>query len=57
MRKIALFIALLLTPVGLLVAESKLSKCQGENYNKWDNCYGYFKFPRGSYEGEWKMET
>jgi hypothetical protein len=54
MRKIALFIALLLTPVGLLVAESKLSKCQGENYNKWDNCYGYFKFPRGSYEGEWK---
>lgn len=55
MRKIALLIAILMMPaVMVFAAQSNLPKCQGEDYKKWDNCYGYFKFPRGSYEGQWK---
>jgi hypothetical protein len=38
----------------LSAAQTNLPKCQGEDYKKWDNCYGNFKFPRGSYEGQWK---
>ena len=33
---------------------SSLAKCKGTDYNKWDNCYGEYVFPRNEYRGEWK---
>ena len=33
---------------------SSLTACTGNDYKKWDNCYGEFKFPRITYKGEWK---
>ena len=33
--------------------ESSLKKCKGNDYKKWTNCYGEYKFPRVEYHGEW----
>ena len=33
---------------------SSLTACTGNDYKKWNNCYGEFKFPRIAYKGEWK---
>ncbi len=34
--------------------ESSLKKCKGDDYTKWNNCYGEYIFPRNEYKGEWK---
>ena len=32
-----------------------LPKCEGEDFRKWNNCYGTFAFANGlKYVGEWK---
>ncbi|MDC1159077.1 caspase family protein [Pelagibacteraceae bacterium] len=49
-----LAIIFLILPFTAIAEISSLPKCQGDDYRKWDNCFGFFKFPRGSYEGEWK---
>jgi len=33
---------------------STLPKCSGEDYKKWNECFGEYEFPRIHYKGEWK---
>ena len=33
---------------------STLPNCSGEDYKKWNECFGEYEFPRIHYKGEWK---
>ena len=33
---------------------SMLPNCSGEDYKKWNECFGEYEFPRIHYKGEWK---
>jgi hypothetical protein len=35
-----------------------LPKCEGDDFTKWNNCYGTYTFPSGTkYVGEWKFHS
>jgi hypothetical protein len=40
--------------VGSAYAQSNLPACQGSDIKKWNDCFGTFTWPSGTYLGEWK---
>ena len=57
MRKLALYVFLVLMFCDIALTQSLLPKCQGTNFSKWTNCYGEvgpLPIDRDVYIGEWK---
>ena len=57
MKKLSLYIFLILMVCNIARAESTLPKCEGSDFN-WTNCFGTTDYQvgdqYGTYEGEWK---
>ena len=57
MKKLSLYIFLVLMVCNIARAESTLPKCEGSDWN-WTNCFGTTEYKEGNkygiYEGEWK---
>ena len=50
-----LILILFLISTSYVFSQSKLPKCQGTDYKKYDNCFSEYIFPSGAkYIGEWK---
>jgi len=55
MKKLSLYIFLILFFCNLGWTESSLPECKGSNYEKWTNCQGIEEWDNGrKYVGEWK---
>lgn len=57
MKKLFLYIFLVLMFCNVGVAESSLTKCEGNDYKKWTNCFGSYTSDEGrKYTGEFGNE-
>ena len=55
MKKLSLYIFLILFFCNLGWTESSLPECKGSSYEKWTNCQGIEEWDNGrKYVGEWK---
>ena len=53
MKKLSLYIFLVLLMISACSEQNQISKCKGTDYSKWTNCFGKEKMTNGVYEGEY----
>ena len=53
MKKLSLYIFLVLIMISACSEQNQISKCKGTDYSKWTNCFGKEKMTNGVYEGQY----
>jgi hypothetical protein len=53
MKKLFLYIFLVLLMISACSEQNQISKCKGTDYSKWTNCFGKQKMTKGIYEGQY----